>query len=176
MNSETFKQRFLPLTRKLHWTAFSIMRNKQDAEDIVQEAFLKLWNKRHELEHVTNDEAYCVTLVKNLCLDAKRTSHTDLDAGPPEAMPLMAATDVESEVESRQQLSLFRQCIDELPEMQRNIITRRDIEDADFADIALETHITEANVRVILSRARKTVFNRFKTLLNHDNRISTTAV
>ena len=100
MNSETFKQRFLPLTRKLHWTAFSIMRNKQDAEDIVQEAFLKLWNKRHELEHVTNDEAYCVTLVKNLCLDAKRTSHTDLDAGPPEAMPLMAATDVRARLKA----------------------------------------------------------------------------
>ena len=176
MNSEAFKQRFLPLTRKMHWTAFSIMRNEQDAEDIVQEAFLKLWNKREELKHVTNDEAYCVTLVKNMCLDAKRASHAAFDAGPPEELSLMAETEVDNEVERKQHMSVLKQCIDQLPAMQRTIITRRDIDDADYTDIALETGNTEANVRVILSRARKTVFQRFKTIMNYDNRIYTTAV
>lgn len=176
MNSETFKLRFLPLTRKLHWTAFSIMRNEQDAEDIVQEAFMKLWNRRDELEHVTNDEAYCITLVKNMCLDAKRASHAAFDAGPPDELPLMAEAEVADEVEHKQHMSLLKQCIDELPVVQRTIITRRDIEDADYTDIALETGNTEANVRVILSRARKAVFQRFKTIMNYDNRIYTTAV
>ncbi len=176
MDSESFKSRFLPLTRKLHWTAFSIMRNEQDAQDIVQEAFLKLWNKRNELEHVTNHEAYCITLVKNMCLDAKRNSHASLDAGPPDELPIIAEVDVEQEIEREQQASMLKQCIDDLPEMQRNIITRRDIMDHEFADIAQDTGCSEANVRVILSRARKTVFSRFKTLLNYDNRICTTAV
>ena len=176
MDSETFKLRFLPFTRKLHWTAFSIMHNEQDAEDIVQEAFMKLWNRRDELQHVTNDEAYCVALVKNLCLDAKRASHDALDAGPPDLLPLMADVDVEDEVEHQQHMSLLKQCIDELPAVQRHIITRRDIYDDEYADIALQTGNTEANVRVILSRARKSVFSRFKTLLNYDNRICTTAV
>lgn len=160
----------------MHWTAFSIMRNEQDAEDIVQEAFMKLWNKRDELEHVTNDEAYCITLVKNLCLDTMRASHANLDAGPPDLMPLMADTSPENDVEQMQQTAMLRECIDQLPEMQRTIITRRDILDHEFADIAHDTGCTEANVRVILSRARKSVFQRFKTIMNYDNRIYTTAV
>ncbi len=176
MDSESFKSRFLPLTRKLHWTAFSIMRNEQDAQDIVQEAFLKLWNKRDELEHVTNHEAYCITLVKNMCLDAKRASHASLDAGPPDELPIIAEANPENEMEQLQQATLLRECIDKLPEMQRNIITRRDLLDQEFTDIAHDTGCTEAYVRVILSRARKTVFTRFKTLLNYDNRICTTAV
>ena len=46
---------------------------------MVQEAYLKLWNKRDELAGVLNTEAYCVTLVKNLCYDALRRSRPDED-------------------------------------------------------------------------------------------------
>ena len=50
---------------------------------MVQEAYLKLWNKRDELAGVLNTEAYCVTLVKNLCNDALRRSRPDEDGHAP---------------------------------------------------------------------------------------------
>ncbi len=77
MDAAEFKQQFLPYHRKLYRTAFRLTENPQEAEDMVQEAYLKLWNKRDELAGVLNTEAYCVTLVKNLCYDALRRSRPD---------------------------------------------------------------------------------------------------
>ena len=64
MDTAEFKQQFLPYHRKLYRVAFRLTGNPQDAEDMVQEAYLKLWNKRDELADVLNTEAYCVTLNK----------------------------------------------------------------------------------------------------------------
>lgn len=64
MDTAEFKQQFLPYHRKLYRVAFRLTGNPQEAEDMVQEAYLKLWNKRDELASVLNTEAYCVTLVK----------------------------------------------------------------------------------------------------------------
>ena len=49
MDVTDFKQQFLPCHRKLFRVAFQLMGNAQDAEDMVQEAYLKLWNKRGQL-------------------------------------------------------------------------------------------------------------------------------
>ena len=54
MDAAEFKQQFLPYHRKLYRTAFRLTENHQEAEDMVQEAYLKLWNKRDELAGVLN--------------------------------------------------------------------------------------------------------------------------
>lgn len=64
MDAASFKQQFLPCHAKLYRVAFRLMGNVQDAEDMVQEAYLKLWKKRDELPEVASIEAYCVTLIK----------------------------------------------------------------------------------------------------------------
>ncbi len=80
MDAAEFKQQFLPYHRKLYRTAFRLTENPQ-------EAYLKLWNKRDELAGVLNTEAYCVTLVKNLCYDALRRSRPDEDGHARRAEP-----------------------------------------------------------------------------------------
>ena len=73
MDANDFKRKFLPYHRKLYRAAFHLMGNAQDAEDMVQEAYLKLWKRMDELPtDIANLEAYCVTLVKNICYDALR--------------------------------------------------------------------------------------------------------
>ena len=68
MDAAEFKQQFLPYHRKLYRTAFRLTENPQEAEDMVQEAYLKLWKKRDELPEVASIEAYCVTLIKKFVL------------------------------------------------------------------------------------------------------------
>ena len=46
MDAESFKKEFLPYHRKLYRVAYRLLENSADAEDIVQEAYLKLWDKR----------------------------------------------------------------------------------------------------------------------------------
>ena len=87
MNSEEFKQRFLPLHGQLYRTAFRMMGNAMDAEDMVQEAYLKLWERRDALEHVTNLDTYSTSLLRNLCIDAFRRKRPEEDSPPPEEFP-----------------------------------------------------------------------------------------
>ena len=67
MDAESFKKEFLPYHRKLYCVAYRLLENSADAEDIVQEAYLKLWDKREGLTVISNPEAFSVTLVKNIC-------------------------------------------------------------------------------------------------------------
>ena len=73
MDVDVFKQRFLPFHPKLYRIAYALLDNKADAEDIFQDAYCKLWNKRDELGDIQNPEAFSITLVKNLCLDFLRS-------------------------------------------------------------------------------------------------------
>ena len=63
MDVESFKRLFLPLHPKLFRIAYALVENKADAEDILQDAYYKLWCRRNELADVRNSEAFCVTLV-----------------------------------------------------------------------------------------------------------------
>ena len=57
MSADEFKALFLPFHVRLYRTAYALLGNAQDAEDMVQDAYLKLWSKRDELEIRTNPEA-----------------------------------------------------------------------------------------------------------------------
>ena len=57
MDVDVFKQRFLPFHPKLYRIAYALLDNKADAEDIFQDAYCKLWNKRDELGDIQNPEA-----------------------------------------------------------------------------------------------------------------------
>ena len=73
MEASAFKQRFMPYWRHLFWTAWRLTGNTQDAEDLVQEAFLKLWTKRETLGNIDNDRSLPpTTLVTNMFQDRQR--------------------------------------------------------------------------------------------------------
>ena len=60
MDVDVFKQRFLPFHPKLYRIAYALLDNKADAEDILQDAYCKLWNKRDELGDIQNPEAFSI--------------------------------------------------------------------------------------------------------------------
>lgn len=69
MELETFKITVLPLREKLINISWRMMEDRSDAEDIVQETFLKLWQIREKLDGYNSVEALAVQVVKNLALD-----------------------------------------------------------------------------------------------------------
>lgn len=170
MDAANFKQQFLPCHPKLYRAAFRLMGNAQDAEDMVQEAYLKLWNKRDELTNVLNIEAYCVTLIKNLCYDALRRSQLDEDGRPPEELPLTTDTNIAREVEQRDEVNHVRKLINQLPEQQRKVIVLRDINDCSFEEIEQTTGLNAINIRVLLSRARKKIREQYNEIMNYESK------
>mgnify|MGYP001233609388 FL=1 len=91
MDTESFKREFLPYHRKLYCVAYRLLENAADAEDLVQEAYLKLWDKREGLSVISNPEAFSVTLVKNMCFDLLRSGKYVLSR---QSVELSAAQDV----------------------------------------------------------------------------------
>ena len=169
MDANDFKRKFLPYHRKLYRAAFHLMGNAQDAEDMVQEAYLKLWKRRDELPtDIANLEAYSVTLVKHVCHDALRLAHLEEDGCPPEELPIAGNTNVAHEVELKDEARQVMTLIDQLPDQQRQIMQMRDVEDLPYEEIEKATGLTSVNIRVLLSRARKKIREQFLAIRNYE--------
>ena len=170
MDAAEFKQRFLPHHSKLYRIAFRLTGDTRDAEDMVQEAYLKLWNKRDELTDILNTEAYCVTLIKNLCYDALRRTRPDEDGHAPEELNLPTETNIAREVEQRDEAHQVRRLISRLPEQQKRVMMLRDVNDCSFEEIEQATGLTAVNIRVLLSRARKKIREQYNALMNYEGK------
>lgn len=162
MPASLFKQLLLPLYPRLQRVALRMLGNVEDAEDMVQEVYMKLWGKREELPDVQNMEAYCVALTKNMCIDRLRLAEVDRVDVDDVPLPLAAADDVASQLERQDAVEQVKLIIETLPEKQQQVITLRDIRDCTFEEIEEQTGLTAVNVRALLSRARKTIRERFK--------------
>ena len=164
MPASLFKQLLLPLYPRLQRVALRLLGNVEDAEDMVQEVYMKLWSKRDALPDVKDVEAYCVTLTKNMCIDRLRMAEVEKEDVDEVPTMLAATDDVEVQVERRDAVEQVQRIIGTLPENQQQVITLRDMEDCSFEEIAEQTGLTAVNVRMLLSRARKTIRERFKKL------------
>lgn len=162
MPASLFKQLLLPLYPRLQRVALRMLGNVEDAEDMVQEVYTKLWGKREELPDVQNMEAYCVALTKNMCIDRLRLAEVDRVDVDDVPLSLAAADDVASLLERQDAVEQVKLIIETLPEKQQQVITLRDIRDCTFEEIEEQTGLTAVNVRALLSRARKTIRERFK--------------
>lgn len=166
MDAESFKQRYLPFHAKMYHLAFRYTGNREDAEDMVQNTYLKLWNKRNELPEMENTEAYVMTLLKNVCLDFLRRSHDELWANsPPEDLQVMAEGSSSAVLlEQKDEVGYLHRLIEQLPSSQRKVILLRDVGDCSMEEIEQATGFTAANIRVLLSRARKKLREQFNKI------------
>lgn len=166
MDASEFKRTFLPLSRRMYWAAWRLTENKEEAEDLVQDVFLRLWMQRDTLPEIQNAEAYCVKLVQRRFLDLRRSRHNESSL-PQDISLLPSGEDLHREAELRDHAEQARRLIEALPENQRQVIILRDIEDKPYDDIAQETGLTQVNVRALISRARRTIREKFGKLTDH---------
>jgi len=166
MDAESFKKEFLPYHRKLYRVAYRLLENSADAEDIVQEAYLKLWDKREGLTVISNPEAFSVTLVKNMCFDLLRSGKYILSR---QTVELSAVQDI-SQSDNLEVREGARQVKDIIPEQQQRIINMRDIKGCSYEEIEQVTGLNSINVRVLLSRARKKIREEFNKWNNYESR------
>jgi RNA polymerase sigma-70 factor (ECF subfamily) len=165
MTAESFKQQFLPLHPKLYRMAYVLTGNSRDAEDILQDVYLKLWSRRNELGGINNPEAFCVTLLKNLCCDFFRSAKPHEQV---ENLPLPAGDSPEAELIARDDVRLVRLLIEQLPAKQRQVLQLHGIKNCTLEEIEQITGFSAVNVRVLLSRARKFIREQYKELASYE--------
>lgn len=158
MLAKEFKTLVLPLSNKLFHFAIQLTKDEEEARDVIQDVFLKLWQKKETLEKIENMEAYAVRMARNRCLDLKRANRATLfekqTPGKNEE-----AVDLNEEQDFSETALLIKKIIGGLPELQQKIIRARDIDQLDYDEIEQLTGLNVNAIRVNLSRARKTVRN-----------------
>ncbi|QIK59390.1 RNA polymerase sigma factor [Dysgonomonas sp. HDW5A] len=162
MDAITFKEKYIPYHQKLYRVAYRLLEDACDAEDVVQEAYIKLWNKRDELTQVENSEAYCVILLRNLCLDFLRAKKKHLFQSTEDTV-MSDNLVLSDEIETVDEIKHIETIIDLLPEQQRKIIKLRHFDDYSNEEIEEIMGLTSVNVRVLMSRARKKVKELFNS-------------
>ena len=129
----------------------------RDADEVVQEAFLRLFLALPELETEAQALAYCRRTITNLCIDryradARRPNLVDLESVPQETF---ADADRGDPVVREQDAALVREALSMLPDLHRAALVKREVEEKPLPVIADELAIPEDNVKHLLFRARR---------------------
>ena len=155
MTTEEFQQQAEKLRQQLVSIAHKYLGNTDEAEDIAQDAMVKLWLMREQLTLPIAGMASIVT--RNLCIDALRKKHQTVD--------IAQLPDEADFSDDGEQIEQMLKVIDSLPSTQRTILRMRHLQGMEMREIALVLGSTEVAVRKTLSRARKVVRNRLIALL-----------
>lgn len=170
MDASQFKRCFLPCHERMYRMAWLLTGNAQAAEDLVQEAFLKLWLKRDALQITSSAETFCVTTVKNLFYDQVRKRRPQTTNHTPEELQIPHDDDAARTMEQAEDRQMAWQLISRLPEQQRQIVMMRDIGEMEYREIERQTGLTAVHVRVLLSRARKQMRQQLKQMKDNGYR------
>ena len=157
MSPEEFKIKVFPLKDRLYRLALRLLGKVEEAEDSVQDAMVKLWTRKDELENFNSMEAFAMIVTRNLCLDKLKSRSFRVERLPDHPVNQVSRQDPGTLFESSDMLTLVRKIVDELPEQQKSILHMRDIEEMEYEQIAQILEMNVNAVRVNLSRARKKV-------------------
>lgn len=157
MHTISFREDILPLKDKLFRLALRITFDRGEAEDIVQDTLIRVWNKRDEWQQMDSIEAYCLTIARNLAIDRSQKMESQNLELTPETQEMPDAKMPDQLMEQNEQLSIIHRLINELPEKQRSILQLRDIEGKNYKEIAVILGLTEEQVKVNLFRARQRI-------------------
>jgi len=164
MKEISFRDDILPLKDKLFRLALRITLDRADAEDVVQETLIRMWDKRDEWTKMESCEAYATTICRNLALDlCAKASHKNvtLDESRDEAPTTQTPYE---ELDARQRLDIVKKLMDQLPEVQRSIMELRDVEGKTYREIGEVMNLSEDQVKVYLFRARQKVKLQFSKI------------
>lgn len=158
MSEETVISTFTRLRKRLLHMATNYLHSAYDADDVLQEAFCRLWPRADSLETEQSVEAMAVTTVRNLSIDEwrkrNRVDEVEFDA---ERDTRLSESPVE-EMEKQERFGLLEKLIEkELSPVQQQILKLREYEELEMEEIAQRVGMTQENVRVNLSRARKRI-------------------
>ena len=150
-------------SRKLYGFAFRILRNQEEAEDVVQEIFIKLWKMGDRLDEYKSIDALALAMTRNYCIDLLRKQkhlyNGDFSASD---FQNFAAPSPHEQLENIESGEILNKIIEGLPETYRDVIKLKEIEGESYEEIAEKTDQNINTLRVTLSRARKIIRDEYK--------------
>lgn len=149
-------------SRNLYGIAFRILRSQEEAEDAVQEVFIKLWKQGSKIDEYNNINAVAVTMLKNFCIDQIRKKKHFIREDPENQYILKIDNSSPYDLmEKRETENILYHIIDQLPDLYKDAIRLREIDGLSYEEIAEKTKQNINTLRVTISRARKLIRDEF---------------
>jgi RNA polymerase sigma factor (sigma-70 family) len=162
MTREAFNDIIHLQYRRLYYIAYRILNNGQEAEDVVQDVFMKMWMMKDKLDTYNDIGALAVTITKNNSIDRIRKWKL-IDSGNDgsEGITKEFSRSPHDHMVEAENVSILSRIIADLPGNFGEIIQMREVEGLSYEEIEEKTKISINNLRVILSRARKMVKEKY---------------
>ena len=163
MKKISFRNDILPLKNELYRLALRITLNPAEAEDVVQETLMKVWNRRDRWDELDSIEAFCLTICRNISLDKMKKAENQNPSLEEEydSADHSYSSNPEEQAMQRDRIALVRQLIDNLPEKQRSCMQLREFEGKSYKEIAQILGVTEEQVKINIFRARQQIKQHF---------------
>lgn len=159
MTTEEFKAKILPHYKYMYRIAASVMRSDSEAADVVQDAMLRLYERRTQLDNVANVRSYCVYVVRNACLNMIRSKKECINTE--DVADMKSPEDIHTALEWKDMSGIVYKAMNRLPADQKIVFKLSAFGGFSNEEIADMLGITQGNVRVLLSRARNKIKELF---------------
>jgi RNA polymerase sigma factor (sigma-70 family) len=143
---------------RMYRFAFSILKNQEDAKDVVQEVVLKLWKKKTKLDRTNNIESFCMSTIKNCSLDVLRKKNH-------ENRFITNLNKVKAENQNFENIDLISKLKNELKNLtaqQRMAVELKDFQGYEYEEISEILQCSINAVRANVSRGRKRLYEIFR--------------
>jgi RNA polymerase sigma-70 factor (ECF subfamily) len=166
-DADTFAREALALLEPLFATALRLTRNRSDAEDLVQDTYVKAFRFADRFERGTNLKAWLYTILHNTWRNRRRDASRDTVEVDSERVERAAALDGSAAADTPEHILLratldadLQAALDELPDAFREAVWLRDVEEFSYAEIAEMLGIPIGTVMSRISRGRRLLFER----------------
>lgn len=150
------KEIWLPLSDRFYRVAYHILESQEDAEDAVQDLYLKLIKTPGKLSNIQDPAAYGITMLRNICIDTIRRREKRRSEELHEYM-IADVSSPDKTMTEKDKLRILIHEIDKLPQKQSMVLKMRTIEGLEYDKISQRTGLSQVNIRVLISIARKTL-------------------
>lgn len=165
MNEDLLTSAFTGLRKRFLRFASHLFPDEEDANDALQDAFCRLWDRRETIATAKDAEAIATTTIRNLAIDAfrKRQSVQFVEINDRDSDNAIADPSESMDIEEKYRA--VESIIDsKLTETQRYILRRKDYDGESYEEIAQSLGMEQTAVRMQLSRARKTIRECYRNL------------
>lgn len=159
-NARSFRLLYYKYSPKVFRFAFSYFKSKEKSEEIVQEAFLRIWRDRNNLNPDLSFNSYLLTISKNLIVDCVRKNSVESFFKSSLIRKWESSNNyVENEVVTNELKEVVNEAINNLPSKRRRIFTLVRYENLSYSEISKRLGVSKKTIESQMTKAQKSIRN-----------------
>jgi len=167
--------------RKVFNVAYKFVGRHDQAEDLTQDVFLKLYKSLDTFDRRANFQTWLISVSRNLCIDhyrsvRKERETVNRDVDPSDLAPASPGPWADAQLEQRDRVQLLRRALDELAPTLRTAVMMRDLQELTYQEIADQLDLPEGTVKSRINRGRTELARQVQRLFAEQDAVPRSGV